>query len=128
MNKLIEMIREIFGQAAESSAQDFEQQTMMDLTAGLGAVPELFNKMKEKGWAITSRADPVIMPSGSNNALFRSADDAVIYVHFTAEKDGQKQGSISWYRDLCDVLGYDRSSIPDSDVREGGINFGGYSL
>ncbi|MCB9990934.1 MAG: hypothetical protein H6867_06095 [Rhodospirillales bacterium] len=128
MNKLIEMLREIFGSAVEDSTRHVEQKTMLDLTAGLGATTDLFHKMEEKGWTITECAAPVIMPSVNTGILLRGADEASIYVYFNAEKDGQKQGSISWYRDLCDVLGYDRSSIPDRDVREAGISFGGFSL
>ena len=89
--------------------REFQTQALRDLTAGMNTPLYILDRIAAKGWSVqVGNTIPQAM-MGLNSDGF--------VVLYSAEKDGHKIGSASWYRDLCDVLGYPRDAIPDEAVR-----------
>lgn len=96
------------------------RQALNDITSGVTFEREIIDAMRTKGWKIEEKglvSDELFSTHNLRNDILSPTNIKYI-MNYTATMDGQEKGSLAWYRDLCDVLGFDRNIIPENVVNQ----------
>ncbi len=84
---------------AIKEALDPDRIKLDQITARINVDPQILNRMSsEKGWEIVITDSHTFMDPNQ-------PDTSMTITVFSATKDGQQEGIILWYDDLCDVTG-----------------------